>query len=68
MVQGWQARRAGLARTLAALEAATDPDVLRAAEDFESRSEDGRPYEGSEDPNDHIAEAQARFGPTATAP
>lgn len=62
-VQGLQSERTTLAVRLAALEAATDPDVLEAAEDFASRTEDGRRYEGAEDANDLIREAHARFVP-----
>ncbi|MGH9152896.1 MAG: hypothetical protein ACRD03_10970 [Acidimicrobiales bacterium] len=60
-VSGWQTKRTVLALRLAALEAATDPEVLAAAEDFEARVAEGRPYEGAQSVADLVKEAHARY-------
>lgn len=60
-VSGWHARRTALALRLAALEAATDPEVLAAAEDFDARVAEGRPYEGAQSVADLVKEAHARY-------
>lgn len=61
-VNGWHAKRTALALRLAALEAATDPEVLAAAQDFEKRVADGRPYEGAQSVAELVKEAHARYG------
>lgn len=63
MTAGWQAQRAALAARLVAMEAATDPQVLEAARDYEARVAEDRPYEGAEDARSVIAEAYRRYVP-----
>lgn len=59
-----QSSRVRLVGRLAVLEAASDPYVLQAAADYESRVESKRPYEDAEDANSLILEAQGRFLPS----
>lgn len=61
-VQGLMARRSGLARRLAVLEAATSSRVAEAVEDYKARVAEQRPYEGAEDARTLLEEAHRRFG------
>jgi chorismate mutase len=63
MVVDLQAKRAGLAIRLAALEMATDAEVSTAAGDYEARVATGRPYESAEDAETLIAEAHRHYVP-----
>ena len=56
-----QARRNGVARRLAALEAAADPAVLAAAADYDERLSTNTPYEDAEDAAALLDDARRRF-------
>ena len=60
-VDGWTAKRHEFAVRLAAMEAATDPAVLREASDYEARLAEGRPYDDAEDAESLLSEAHRRF-------
>lgn len=49
-------------RKMLATKAAADPVVMDAAEDYERRVIEHRPYEGAEPAKDLISEARRRFG------
>ncbi len=54
--------RTEMAITLAAADAASDPEVLAAAEDYERRTAENRPYENARSAEDVISEAARRYG------
>ncbi len=60
-INPYLARRHDLALRLAALEVATDPAILAAAEDYEDRVEANRPYEAAEDAEELLSEAHRRY-------
>jgi hypothetical protein len=57
----WLTRREQMAVKIAALEAAENPAVIQAAEDYAQRVAEGRPYEDAEDASDLLSEAYRRF-------
>lgn len=59
----WQVHRAELAIKLSVIEAATDPDVATAIQDYERRLAEGRPYENAEPIEDIVKEASSRLLP-----
>jgi hypothetical protein len=62
VVAGWHAQRHDLAVRLAVMESATSAAVLEAAEEFESRAAENRPYESAEPAEKLLTEAHRRFG------
>lgn len=58
----WLVRREQMAVKIAAIEAAENPAVLEAAEDYRQRLADGRPYEDAESAESVLSEAYRRFG------
>lgn len=62
-VEAWMTERNELAVRLAAMESAHDPKVLAAAEDYQRRIAEERPYEDAEDAETLIGEAHRRFVP-----
>lgn len=63
MMGTWQAQRDELSLRLALIEGPDDPAVAAAAADYESRVEEGRPYEEAVAAEELIKEAHRRFGP-----
>lgn len=62
-INPYLARRQDLALRVAALEAASDPDVLAAADDYQDRVTADRPYENAEDAAALLSEAHSRYCP-----
>jgi chorismate mutase len=60
-INPYLASRQELALRLAALEAASDPAILAAAEDYADRVEADRPYEEAEDAEELLSEAHRRY-------
>lgn len=59
----FQARREGLARRLAVLEAAMDPQIASDVADYERRIADNRPYESAQSADSLLSELHRKFGP-----
>ncbi len=59
----WLAKREELALRLSALEAASDPEVLDVAADYQSRVEANRPYENAEDASALLSDAHRQYCP-----
>jgi hypothetical protein len=60
-IKDQQRRRNGLAVRLAALQAAGDPSVRVAADDYAARVEADEPYEDAEDAKELLGRAYKRF-------
>lgn len=58
-----QRRRTGLAVRLAAIQAATDPTLQAAADDYSQRITENRPYENAQPAEEIITEAHRRLKP-----
>ncbi len=60
-INPYLAKRQELALRLAALEAASDPAVVEAAEDYQERVRTDQPYEDAEDAAAMLSEAHRRY-------
>lgn len=61
-IQAWAEARQEIAERLAVMRAASDPAVAAAAEDYDQRLAEGRPYENARPAEDVIRDAHARYG------